>query len=149
MPRVFSGPVEISEKPTAGLGKTFIGTSLRLTFQCTAVTADVNKAEFPTLRFQTARVQTFQEWQQHEVRVNGVLVGTIDKQQEDPAGGFLFEFPFQQRVLKVDTTPNPWECPLASVNVLEVALGSGGFGLEDSFDIDWIEAQGFTTTLDA
>ncbi|PQO40750.1 hypothetical protein C5Y96_01235 [Blastopirellula marina] len=144
MARVFTGPVELSEIPTPSHTPLFIGTQIRLTFQCREITADVNSGSFPAIKIGTQRVQTFQEWQQHEVLLNGFLVGTIDKASSGPQE---FVFPFQPRVLKVDATAQPHELPLDAVNVLTVQIGSGGFGLNDSFDVEYIDFEGFNTSL--
>lgn len=145
MARIFSGPVEISEIPTPSHQPLFIGTTLCFEFQVTEVTADPNAGDFPTIKIGTLRVQTFQEWQQHEVRMNNYLIGTIDKPS---AGPQVFEFPFQPRVLKVDEDHHqPHELPLELVNNLVIKLGEGGFGLNDSFDIQYIDFEGFVTNF--
>jgi hypothetical protein len=145
MARIFTGPVEISEIPTSGHKPLFVGTTLRFEFQVTKVTADPNAGKFPTVKIGTLRVQTFQEWQQHEVRINGYLVGTIDKSS---AGPQEFVFPFQPRVLKVDTDGHqPFELPLELVNTLTLQLGEGGYGLNDSFDVEYIDFEGFVTNF--
>ena len=145
MPRIFTGPVELSEVPTASHKPQFIGTTLRLEFQVTKIAADPNQGTFPKFIVGTKRVQTYQEWQQHAVWLNGHLIGTIDKYCSDSD---RFEFAFQPRVLKEDLKPHvPHEMPLALVNELVIQLGTGGFGLNDSFDIEYIDVENFTTNL--
>ncbi|MGH9906011.1 MAG: hypothetical protein ACRD8U_10585 [Pyrinomonadaceae bacterium] len=145
MTRIFRGPVELSETPTPNHEPLFIGATLRFEFQVTEVTADPNQGNFPTVKIGTLRVQTFQEWQQHEVRMNGYLIGTIDKSS---AGPQEFRFAFQLRVLKVDESNHqPHELPLDLVNTLVIQLGEGGFGLNDSFDIEYVDFEGFTTNF--
>lgn len=145
MKRIFTGPVELSEIPTPNHDPLFVGTTLRFDFQVTDITADPNSGTFPTIKIRTLRVQTFQEWQQHEVHLNKYLIGTIDKPSAGPQD---FVFPFQPRVLKEDDQNRPpFQLPLELVNTLVIQLGSGGFGLNDSFDIEYIDFEGFVTNL--
>ncbi len=111
----------------------FVGTTLQFRFQCVKCTAKPDKNLFPAVRIVTRRVQTLAEWQQHEVRLNGVLVGTIDRKAQ-VGEEYEFVFSFQPQVLRV-APGNYWELPPDKVNHLSITLGLGGFGLEDSFDV--------------
>lgn len=145
MARIFTGPVEISEIPTPNHDPLFVGNMLRFDFQCTKITADPNSGNFPIVKIGTGRVQTFQEWQQHEVQLNSFLIGTIDRVG---AGPHEFEFPFQPRVLRLDRDQRrPFELPLELINTLSIMIGKGGFGLNDSFDVEYIDFVGFVTSL--
>lgn len=77
MTRIFTGPVELSEISTPSHDPLFVGTTIRFDFQVTDITADPSSGTFPTIKIGTLRVQTLQEWQQHEVRLNNYLIGTI------------------------------------------------------------------------
>lgn len=62
--------------------------------------------------------------------------------------GSSYPFQFQPRALKVDEgNHQPHELPLDLVNTLAIQLGAGGFGLNDSFDIEYIDFEGFTTNF--
>lgn len=69
----------------------------------------------------------------------------IDKPSSGPQD---FIFQFQPRVLKKDNQNlPPFQLPLELVNTLVVELGRGGFGLNDSFDIEYIDFEGFVTSF--
>lgn len=145
--RFFSGPVELSEFPTSGSKAPFIGTRLRLVFQVTKDLSAPDNGVFPEIRVTASRVTTYQEWQQHTVRLNGQLIGTIDRPPDAQAatpGSHVFSFPFDPRLLRVDpkTPPHePWKLPLSFVNTLDIELGAAGFGLNDSFELEYIDFE--------
>ena len=70
--------------------------------------------------------------------MNGYLAGTISLQDPSPT---TFSFPVQPKILHFDATPDLWKVPQAKVNTMEVRLGAGGFGLNDSFDLNWIDFE--------
>jgi len=140
MAKLFAGLVELSETPTPGSEALFVGTTLCFRFQARKCTADVSEGRFPAINVRASGVDTLQDWQQHEVRLNGVLVGTIEKRDSSsPDEAVLFSFPFQPRVLRLDEREDYYNMPLDRVNELTVTLCAGGFGLEDSFTVSEIE----------
>ena len=137
MPRIFNGPVELSEiAATPKHTSLYVGTMLRFVFRVSKIDADPMNNSFPTIRIEAARIGTWHEWQQHEVWLNNYLVGTLDMQKAEPT---LFIFPIQPKLLRIDKSSDIWKVRQENVNELIIKLGSGGFGLNDSFDVNWIE----------
>lgn len=138
MPRLFTGPIELSESATSGHPSPYAGTQLRLVFRVSKDNSDPGQNVFPEIEIEVSRAGAWHLWQQHEVWLNGHLIGTINLQDGAPA---VLIFPFQPKIMKVDDTPNNWEVAQENINELVVKLGSGGYGLNDSFDLKRIEVN--------
>jgi len=136
MPRLFTGPVELSESETQGHSPQFIGTTLRLRFQISKDKSDPSNNVFPEVSIEVSRVGSWHAWQQHEVWFNSHLIGTINLQNSATQ---VLSFPVQPKIINVDASANLWDVPQDKINELTINLGSGGFGLNDSFDINFIE----------
>ena len=135
MARLFTGPVELSEYTTPDHNIQFVGTTLRFNFRISEDQSNPNESIFPEVNIQVSRVGTWHLWQQHEVWLNDHLIGTINLRDDRHT---VFVFPFQPKLIKIDPS-DIWKVAQENVNVLEVKLGTGGFGLNDSFDVNWIE----------
>ncbi len=173
MTKLFVGPVELSENPNHRKDTNeneikWVGTTLRFLFQvkeCHAV-HQVYKGNpcrdeyiYPQVIIKTRYVKTWEDWQQHEVRLNGCLIGTISNhsstqnhplhptQPEDPENR-TFIFKVQPKIIKVSGAIETHLVPQDKVNVLSIEMGTGGFGLNDSFVLDSIELENILTNLD-
>jgi len=136
MPNLFTGPIELSEYATATHPAQFAGTQLRLVFRVSIDNSDPTQNLFPEIEVEVSRVGAWHPWQQHEVWLNGYLIGTVNLKS---GAATTLIFPFQPKIMRVDPTPNIWEVAQENVNELVIKLGSGGFGLNDSFDLNRIE----------
>jgi len=135
MPKLFTGPVELSEAATGEEDALFVGTTLRFIFRVSKDLSNPMENIFPEVKIEVARVGTWHQWQQHEVYLNSYLIGTVNLKEDSPT---VLTFPFQPKLLKIDTKEN-YQVEQKNVNELIVKLGSGGFGLNDSFNVNWIE----------
>lgn len=174
MSRLFQGPVELSENPnhrkdSEGNEVRWVGTTLRFLFQvkeCHEIhkvhkgTSNGDEYIYPLVVIRTRYVKTWEDWQQHEVKINDFLIGTIynhsssEKHPINPVEPELpeekdFIFKLQPKILKVSDAVEPHLVPQDKVNVLSIDMGTGGFGFNDSFVIDYIDIENFITNLDS
>ena len=173
MSKLFVGPVELSENPNHrkdadGNEIKWVGTTLRFLFQvkeCHEI-HQVHKGStsgdeyiYPLVIIRTRYVKTWEDWQQHEVRLNDCLIGTIcnhsssnnhpiNPTKPEPPEAKEFIFKVQPKIVKVSEAMEPHLVPQDRVNVLSINMGTGGFGLNDSFVIDYIELRNVITNLD-
>ena len=151
---IFTGCVELSEKPT-NKQATWIGTILKFPFQVKKMPKIIENPQspnsyiFPTIKIKTQQVETWLEWQQHEVRINDFLIGTIRNLpqifSQNNLNNFIFQF--QPKILKVDSSENLEDISQYRVNYLTIELGTGGFGFNDTFIIKQIEIENVETNL--
>ena len=174
MSKFFIGPVELSENPNHrkdcdGKEIKWVGTSLKFLFQVKEYheihklhkgTSNQDDYIYPLVIIRTKYVKTWEDWQQHEVRINGFLIGTISNYSSsenhpinpvNPEAPETKEFIFklQPKILKVSDAAETHLVPQDKVNVLSIEMGTGSFGLNDSFVIDDIELRNFITNLDS
>ena len=148
---IFQGSVELSENPSHSEA-TWIGTILKFPFQVKKMPKIIENPNapgtyiFPTIQIDTKEVETWLEWQQHEVRINDYLIGTIrNLPKVFTVNHFIFKF--QPKILKIDSSDNLEDLRQDRVNFLTIELGTGGFGLNDSFIIEQIEIENVETNL--
>ena len=151
MARIFTGPVELSEYPT-NRGAIWVGSLLKFYFQVKKTPEIIENPTtpvtyiFPTIRIGTKYVETWMEWQQHEVRINDYLVGTIRNLPEMPSKN-TFIFKFQPKILKVHEAESLEKVPQDKINFLTIEMGTGGLGLNDSFTLEYIELENVETNF--
>ncbi len=173
MSRLFIGPVELSENPNHRKfpdreGEViWVGTTLRFLFQvkeCHEIhkvyksTSNPDNYIYPSVVIGTRYVKTWNSWQQHEVKINGFLIGTIgnnpsiekhpiNPEEPEPPDVKQFIFTLQPKILKVCDASELQLVPQDKVNVLSVDMGTGGFGWNDSFIVDYIDFKNMVTNL--
>ncbi|MDJ0715337.1 MAG: hypothetical protein QNJ54_14110 [Prochloraceae cyanobacterium] len=151
---IFQGCVELSENST-NQQATWIGTLLKFPFQVKKMPKIIENPQspntyiFPTIKIKTQQVETWLEWQQHEVRINDFLIGTIRNLPQIFSKNNLnnFVFQFQPKILKIDSSDNLEDISQYKVNYLTIELGTGGFGLNDSFIVQQIEIENVETNF--
>ena len=172
MSRVFIGPVELSENPNNRQGAhendvRWVGTTLRFLFQVKEC-HEIHKVykgskkpddyTYPQVVIGTRYVKTWEDWQQHEVKINGLLIGTIcnhpsvkehpiNPVKPEPPEAKEFVFKLQPKILKVSDAVELHLVPQDKVNILSIDMGTGGFGFNDSFIIDYIDLENVITNL--
>ena len=173
MSKLFVGPVELSENPNHrkdndGNEIRWVGSTLRFLFQvkeCHEIhkvykgNKNPDNYTYPQVVIETRYVKTWEDWQQHEVKINGFLIGTISNYpsidnhpinavNSEPPEARRFVFKLQPKILKISDAQEPHLVPQDKVNVLSIDIGTGGFGFNDSFVIDYINLENVITNLD-
>ncbi|MDJ0775911.1 MAG: hypothetical protein QNJ49_21225 [Mastigocoleus sp. MO_167.B18] len=174
MGKLFVGPVELSENPnhrrdSNGKEVLWVGTTLKFLFQVKEyheihkVNKGTNNSDdyiYPLVIIGTRYVKTWEDWQQHEVKINDFLIGTIcnysssekhptNSLEPEPPEAKQFIFKLQPKILRVSDAMEPHLVPQDKVNILSIDMGTGGFGFNDSFIIDYINTKNFTTNLNS